>query len=117
MIFIEGNNSPRRLWSQATSWKGRRPTGVELVTGSVSDALMSSSRQGATGGLTCAGIREVAWWPSGDGWFGWFGPQNHRTGIFSSLASKPEARPMQPDWQSGWHMAPSRNFHRDEANS
>ena len=31
MIFIEGNNSPRRLWSQATSWGGGRLTGSAFV--------------------------------------------------------------------------------------
>ena len=31
MIFIEENNSPRRLWSQATSWGGGRPTGLAFM--------------------------------------------------------------------------------------
>ena len=31
MIFIEENNSPRRLWSQATSWGGGRPSGSALM--------------------------------------------------------------------------------------
>ena len=31
MIFIKRNNSPRRLWSQATSWGGGRPTGSAFM--------------------------------------------------------------------------------------
>jgi len=31
MIFIEGNNSPRRLWAQATTWEGGRPTGSAFM--------------------------------------------------------------------------------------
>ena len=31
MIFIEGKNSPRRLWGQATTWEGGRPTGSAFM--------------------------------------------------------------------------------------
>ena len=40
----------------------------------------SLQRQRLGGDWTRADIEEVAWRPSKDGRFGWFGPQNHRAG-------------------------------------
>ena len=45
-------------------------------------------RQDLGGGRTRVYIEEVAWRPSGDGRFGWFGPQNHQAGRFTGLGLK-----------------------------
>ena len=47
-------------------------------------------------------IEVVAWRPSEDGWFEWFGSQNHQTDRFLELGLKTgSARPVQPDWREG----------------
>ena len=51
----------------------------------------SSGRLG--GGRTCVDIEEVAWRPSEDGRFGWFGPQNYRVGRFADLGLKTGGQP------------------------
>nr|TKW13032.1 hypothetical protein SEVIR_5G073233v2 [Setaria viridis] len=59
----------------------------EMETASVE----SSGRLG--GGQTHVDIEEVAWRPSEDGRFGWFGPQNHRAGRFPGLSLKTRGEP------------------------
>src|SRR5688572_903593 len=54
---------------------------------------MTWRRQRLGGDRTRVDIEEVMWWPSEDGWFGWFGPQNHRSSRFSGLGLKTGGEP------------------------
>ena len=61
----------------------------------------SLQRQRLGGDWTRADIEEVAWRPSGDGRFGWFGSQNHRAGKFPVWVFKLRARPVRLDGEDG----------------